>query len=100
LLQLWDDFLPQVEMTRNLLQFSQWDPTKSVSKEVNNKFDYNKTPLAQLGTKGLVYDDPEIRASWAPHSTNAYYIGPAQKHYQCLRFYMPGIRRYWVVNTW
>ncbi len=25
-LQLWDDFLPQVELTVSLLRFSQWDP--------------------------------------------------------------------------
>jgi hypothetical protein len=29
-LQLWDDFLPQVELTLNLLQFSHRDPTKPV----------------------------------------------------------------------
>jgi hypothetical protein len=91
-LQLWDDFLPQVELTLNLLQFSSWDPTKSASKEVDGKFDYNKTPLAPLGIRGLVYDDPAIPASWAPHGTNAYYVGLALKHYRCLQLYMPGIR--------
>jgi hypothetical protein len=38
LLQLWDDFLLQVELTLNLLQFSQQDPMKSANKEVNGKF--------------------------------------------------------------
>jgi hypothetical protein len=90
LLQLWDDCLPQVKLTLNLLQFSQWDPKKSANKEVNGKFDYNKTPLAPLGTKGLVYDDTAIRVSWAPHGTDTYYLGLALKHYWCLRFYMPG----------
>jgi hypothetical protein len=99
-IQLWDDFLPQVELTLNLLQFSQQDLIKSANKEVNGKFDYNKTPLAPLGTKGLVYDDPAIHASWAPHGTNAFYVGPALKHYWRLRFYMPSTRRYWVANMW
>jgi hypothetical protein len=81
-----------VELTLNLLRFSQLDPTKSASKEVNGKFDYNKTPLASLGTKGLVYNDPAIRANWAPHCTNAYYVGPALKHYWGLQFYMPSTR--------
>jgi hypothetical protein len=70
LLQLWDDFLPQVELTLNLLQFSQQDPTKPANKEVNGKFDYNKTPLAPLGAKGLLSNDMAIRASWAPHGTD------------------------------
>jgi hypothetical protein len=47
------------------------------NEEVNGRFDYNKTPLASSGTTGLVYDDLAIRASWAPHGTNAYYVGPA-----------------------
>jgi len=93
-LQLWDDFLPQVELTLNLLQFSRRDPTQSANEEVNGKFDYNKTPLAPLGAKGLVYEDPAVRTSWAPNETDAYYVGPAPKHYRCLRFYMPGTRRY------
>jgi hypothetical protein len=38
-LQLWDDFLPQVELTLKLLQFSQQNPTKSANEEVNGRFD-------------------------------------------------------------
>ena len=83
-LQLWDDFLPQVELTLNLLQFSQRDTTKSGNEEVNGKFDYNKTLLAPLCTKGLVYKDPAVQARWVPHGTAAYYIGPALNHYWCL----------------
>jgi hypothetical protein len=67
---------------------------------VNGHFDYNKTPIAPLGTKGLVYEDPAIRTSWGPHGTDAYYIGPAPKHYRCLCFYMPATRRYRIANTW
>jgi hypothetical protein len=53
-----------------------------------------------IGMKGLVYDNPAVRASWAPHGTDAFYIGPAPKHYQCLRFYMPTTQRCCVVDTW
>ena len=88
-----------MELTLNLLQFSRRDPTKSANKEVNGTYDYNKTPLAPLGTKGLVYEDPANRASWAKHGTDAYYVGPAPKHYRCLRFYMPGTRRYRAADT-
>ncbi len=99
-LQLLDNFLPQVELTLNLIRFSCMDPTKLANEEINGKFDYNKTPLAPLGTKGLVYDDPTGQASWASHGTDAYYMGPALKHYCCLQFYMPSTRRYRVANTW
>jgi hypothetical protein len=83
-LPLWDNFLLQVDLTLNLIQFSRRDPTKLANKEVNGIFDYNKTPPAPLGTKGLVYDDPKVQASWAPHGTDAYYVGPELKHYHCL----------------
>jgi hypothetical protein len=66
LLQLWDKFLPQVEPTLNMLRFSQRNPNKSANQEVYGSFDFNKTPLAPLGTKSLIYNDPASRASWAP----------------------------------
>ncbi len=52
--RLWDEFLPQVELTLNMLRFSQQNPTKSANQEVYGSFDFNKTPLAPLGTKALI----------------------------------------------
>ncbi len=56
-LQLWDEFLPQVELTLNMLHFSCRNPKISANQEVYGAFDFNKTPLAPLGTKALIYDD-------------------------------------------
>jgi len=75
-LQLWDEFLPQVELTLNMLRFSGRKPNRSANQKVYGSFDFNKTPLAPLGTKALIYDDPASRASWAPHATDGYYVGP------------------------
>ncbi len=91
-LQLWDEFLHQVELTLNLLHFSCGDSSKSASEEVHGPYDLNKTPIAPISTKGLVYDNPAVRASWAPHGTDAFYVGPAPKHCQCLQLYMPTTR--------
>jgi hypothetical protein len=99
-LQLWDEFLPQVELTLNMLRFSWRNPKKSANQEVYGSFDFNKTPLAPLGTKALVYDNPGSQTSWAPHATDGFYIGPASDHYQCLRFYIPAMRRFRFSNTW
>jgi hypothetical protein len=99
-LQLWDEFLHQVKLTLNLLCFSCRDPRKSVNKEVHGPYDFNKTPIAPIGEKGLVYDDPAVRASWAPHGTDAFYMGPTPKQYQCLQFYMPTTQRCCIVDTW
>ncbi len=83
-LQLWDEFLSQVELTLNMLHFSRRNPNKSANQEVYGSFDFNKTPLAPLGTKALIYDDPASLASWVPHATDGFYVGPASNHYRCL----------------
>jgi hypothetical protein len=87
-LQLWDEFLPQVELTLNLLNFSRRNPSISANQQVFGAFDFNKTPLAPIGTKALVFDGPATRASWAPHASDGFYVGPARDHYQCFRFYI------------
>jgi hypothetical protein len=87
--QLWDEFLHQVELTLNFLCFSRCDPSKSSKKEVHSPYDFNKTPITLIGTKDLVYDNPYVQASLAPHGTDAFYVCPAPKHYWCLQFFMP-----------
>jgi hypothetical protein len=62
-LQLWDEFLHQVELTLNLLRFSPRDPNKSANEEVHGSYDLNKTPIAPISTKGLVDNNPGVRAS-------------------------------------
>ena len=47
-LQLWDEFLLQVELTLNMLRFSRRNPKKSANQEVYGSFDFNKFPLAPL----------------------------------------------------
>jgi hypothetical protein len=62
-LQLWDIFLPQVELTPNLLRFSRRNSCVSANQELYGPFNFNKTPLVPLRTKAPVYDDPATRAS-------------------------------------
>jgi hypothetical protein len=80
-LKIWDSFLHQVELTLNLLLFLRPDPSKSANKEVNGIVDFNKIPIVPIGTKSLVYDNPAIHASWAPHRTDAFYVVSAPKYY-------------------
>jgi hypothetical protein len=80
--------------------FSHHNPNQSANQEIYGPFHFNKTPLAPLGTKALIYDDPDSRASWAPHATDGYYVGPAVDHYQCLRFYIPATGCFQFADTW
>jgi hypothetical protein len=80
-LQLWDEFLPQAELTLNMLHFSQRNPKKSANQKVYGSFDFNKTPLVLLGTKALIHNDPASQASWVPHTTNGFYVRPPSNHF-------------------
>ncbi len=70
------------------------------TKELYGPLDFNKMPLAPLRTKALVYNNLATRASWAPHATDGFYIGLANNHYRCLRFYIPSTRRFCFANMW
>ncbi len=63
-------------------------------------FNFIATPLAPLGTKALIYGNPAALTSWAPHTTNGFYVGPTSDHYHCLRFYTPATRRFRFSDTW
>jgi hypothetical protein len=76
-LQLWDEFLPHVELTLNLLRFSHHNPLISANQKLYSQFNFNKMPLAPLGTKALVYNNPATQASWAPHATVSPWAPPS-----------------------
>jgi hypothetical protein len=82
-LQFWDEFLLKVELTLTMLRFSWQNPKKSANQEVYISFDFNKTPLAPLKTKALVYNNLGSQTSWAPNATDGFYVRPATNHYQC-----------------
>ncbi len=99
-LQLWDEFLPQVKLALNLLGFSHCNPCVSANQGFYGLFDFNKTPLASLRMKALVYNDPVTRSSWAPHATDGFYIGPANNHYRCLCFNILLPWHFHFADTW
>ena len=85
----WDRFLPQCEMTLNLLHNSRVNPKLSFYAYLFGNFDFNKTPLAPLGTKVVVHLKADKRASWNYHGQEAWYIGPSMEHYRCVKCYFP-----------
>ncbi len=74
-LQLWAKFIPQMQDMLNLLQMAQSDPTASASKDLEGPFDYNKTPMAVLGTKALAFIDPKEQQSCQENGVNEYVVG-------------------------
>jgi hypothetical protein len=87
-LHLWDRLLPQAMISLNLLRGSRINPKLSAYAQVHGAFDFNRTPLAPPGTKVLVHEKPDVRASWAAHAVDGWYVGPALLHYRCYRVWI------------
>ena len=98
-LQLWCELLVQAEITLNLLRASRTDTSRSAYEVLEGLFDFNRTPIAPPGTKALVFEAPDKRATWAPHAIDGWYIGPAMKHYRCRRFWIPETRAVRIAST-
>jgi hypothetical protein len=76
-------FLPQAEITLNLMRASRTNPTKLAYKAVFSPFKHNKTPLAPPGCKALIHKKPSQCRLWDPHRVKGWYLGPALGHYCC-----------------
>ena len=55
-------------------------------------FDYNRTPLAPLGTEEFVHERTGQQGSHADHGKVGYIIGNSPQHYRHLYFYLPSTR--------
>ena len=94
-LQLWDQLTHQATITLNLLRMSRIDPTKSLYEQIHSaKYDWNKHPMAPPGTRAIMYEAPDSRASWGPRGTETWYYGPELDHYRNCKFYVPEIHSY------
>ena len=74
-MSLWDKLLPQAELTINLLRQSNSTPNVSAHAHLFGVFDFNKMPLAPLGCAIQIHEDPDKRASLAPHTIDSWYLG-------------------------
>lgn len=80
---IWDELLPQAEITLNLLRASRVNPYISAYQQLMGPYDFNKSPMAPPGIKVLVHEKPGQRPSWASHGKLGFYVGPALQHYRC-----------------
>ena len=84
----WDRLLYQAVLTLNLLRSSRVNQNLSAWAYLFGNFDFNKTPLAPPGTRVVVHEKPQQRASWAFHGVDGWYIGPSPEHYRCVKCYI------------
>ena len=86
-LKLWCRLLPHAEDSLNLLRQSRIHPHLSSYADLNGAFDYNATTLLPPGTKLIIHEKRQQRASWDPRGVDGWYLGPAKNHYRCHRVY-------------
>ena len=99
-IQLWSKMLPQMQDTLNMLRTSRQPGGRSTYEELNGAFDWGKTPLAPLGTKGMIFIHPETRHTFAPHCDKAFVVGRARHHHKLLEFYVPTTKGYRITGTY
>ena len=99
-LGLWDELLPQAELCLNhLIPYPSNTTISAYAGLHSGAFDFAAHPIAPAGSRVVVHDKPAIRASWAPHGTHGYYLGPAQSHYRCYRVWTTSSRSIRISDT-
>ena len=98
-IQLWDKLTPQVQDSINLLRQSRVNPAISAYEVLEGPYDWNRYPIAPLGTKAIIYEDSDTRASWAPHGLDAWLLGPSKDHYRCHLYFVPETSGYRVSGS-
>ena len=100
-MQLWCQFIEQGQHTSNLLRTSRINPKLSAYTVLEGQFNFNKSPLAPVGTKSLVFLTPTKTKcnTWENHVVDAWYVGPAKMYYRNYKFYIPETRGYRITNS-
>ena len=96
----WEIIMLQTSIALNLLRTSHINPKLSAYSQINDPFDFNKTPVTLLGFKIIIHNQADKCHSCAPHGTpGGFYVGPVLQHYCNYRCYIPTTKDTRVSNT-
>ncbi len=85
----WDKLIHQGQCTLNMLRPCRINPNISAYTYLEGVHDYNAHPFPPPGWRTLVFEDPDTRASWAPHGIEGFSVGPAMHNYRCTTCWIP-----------
>ena len=80
---LWDLYLPQTEVTLNLLQKATLDPSILALAYFHGPFNYDATPLGPLGCNIIAHKKMVTRNSWDFRGKADWNVCVALQHYRC-----------------
>ena len=98
-LRLWDQLLPQAELTINVLRPSHARPGVSAYTYLFGPFNFSRTPLAPLGCEVQCHIKPGDRGTWAEHTADGWYLGPSMGHYRSFHCYIKATRANRICDT-
>ncbi len=98
-IRLWDKLAPLVQDSINLICLSCVHPDQSAYKTLEGPYDWNCYLMAPPCTKAIIYENSNTRTSWAPHSLDAWLLGPSKDHYHCHIYYFPKTNGYQVSRS-
>ena len=86
---LFEEVVPQAEIVLN--QLRPWAKNAKLNAWTGfrgKEYDHLAHPMAIFGMKVVIHEKPHVRASWAPHGKDGFYLGPALSHYRAWRVYV------------
>ena len=87
-IHLWCRLISLVTTNLNLLRPSSINTCISDQEILNDCFEYNRTPLATLGARVIVYEMLSKRVTWEPHRKDGWYLDYAPYHYRFHKTYI------------
>ena len=67
--------------------------------ELNGKFDWNRTPIASTGMRGMLFIHPDSLNTFTSHCDEEFTVGRARHQYCLLEFCVPITRGYRISGT-
>ena len=94
-LYLWSD----AELILNLTRPSMSNLNILAWEMLNGPYVFDRTPIAPVGTRVVVLENPLTRGSWATHGEDGCYVGPAFSHYREYRLFVKNSQAFRTTNS-
>ena len=95
----WDELIPGAIMQLNMLRSCTIKPEHSAHSFIFGPHDFNKVPLAPLGSKVMMHEGTYERGSWSDRGVKGFFIGPAHEHYRCYQCLNPATNGVRITNS-
>ena len=79
----WDELIDGAVMQLNMLRQCTIKPEHSAYSFIFGPHDFNRVPLAPLGSKVMMHEGKYVQGIWSNCGIKGFFIRPAHEHYRC-----------------